>query len=233
MSKRIVILAIVLVIYFLYRLRDMKYCQKQASFVRGLVPGAYMIVFSLGTILLNLNSAEGLQPPGIILRTILYFIMVAITEEIIFRGIVSDTILRFMLKKKENRPDESEDKKDSPSPYGTLILSVILSGLFFGAAHAMNFNYSDPRGVLIQMLGAFLMGMFLTGVYYRTGNLMTVIFLHAVNDLAAVFPYMILRGNDTITNAISSYDAIDILLLVPYLVATIIILRKSKVKDIC
>ena len=93
-------------------------------------------------------------------------------------------------------------------------------------------SYADISGVLVQMLGAFLMGMVLVAVYYRTANIYAVIILHAVNDIAAAMPVTILRSEQTISDMISGYGIKDVLLLLPYIAVLFVILRPAKTESI-
>jgi hypothetical protein len=74
-----------------------------------------------------------------------------ILEELIFRGIVLEGLL----------------KRYSP------IKSILISALFFGLIHL------NPW----QLISAFVIGIVMGWVYYRTRNLLLPIFLHFVNNL--------------------------------------------------
>ena len=75
------------------------------------------------------------------------------------------------------------------------------------------------------------MGMVLVAVYYRTANIYAVMILHAFNDIAAAMPVTILHSNQTISDIISGYGLQDVLLLIPYIVVLLVILRPSKLES--
>ena len=76
------------------------------------------------------------------------------------------------------------------------------------------------------------MGMVLTAVYYRTGNIYAVIILHAINDLAAAMPVTIIQSDQNISDVISGYGLVDIMMLLPYIAVLMVILRPSKMEDL-
>ena len=78
------------------------------------------------------------------------------------------------------------------------------------------------------------MGMFLTAIYYRTRNIYAVMILHIVNDLAAALPFAILKGGDGagISGVISGYGASELLMLIPYVVLIMILLRRGRRREV-
>lgn len=188
------------------------FSRKTVGLRKGLVTSIFLLVVSAGTIIYEMVGADGFQDKGTIVYSTLYFLLVGMTEELIFRGITADLILR-------RNPDKVK-------------ASVFMSGLIFSLYHAVNFLSADARGVLFQMLGTFLLGMLLTAIYYRTGSIWLVIVLHALNDIAAAFPVTILRSTDKIGDIISGYGWIDILMLLPYLLVLAVLLRKEKRTEI-
>ena len=82
------------------------------------------------------------------------------------------------------------------------------------------------------MAGAFVLGMFLTAVYFRSGNIYTVIFLHILNDIVAALPVTILKSDISINDIISGYEAADLTMLIPYIIVLIFLLRPKKLEEI-
>ncbi len=78
-------------------------------------------------------------------------ILAPVIEEIIFRGIILDGLL----------------KKYSPQK------AIIISSLLFGIVHL------NPW----QFVAAFLIGIFIGWIYYKTGNLSLAIIIHLINNL--------------------------------------------------
>ena len=184
------------------------FSRKTVGFRKGLVTGIYLLAVSAGTIVYEIIGAEGFQDKGTIVYSMLYFLLVGVTEELIYRGISADLILR-------RNPDKVR-------------MSVLLSGFLFSLSHAVNLLNADARGVLFQMAGTFLLGMLLTAIYYRTGSICLVIFLHVLNDIAAAFPVTVLQSTDRVSDIISGYDWIEVLMLMPYLLVLAVLLRKEK-----
>ena len=218
-------IVVLLFILFIMTIMQQTYIfsQKRTCFLKALIPGLYILLFSLvcfsnNVALLQSTDVVILKSKRILLYYVLYFLLVAVTEELVFRGIVADRIIRIMLKAK-NKPS-------------SVWKAVWLSGILFSISHASNLSHSSKTGVIIQMIGALFIGMVLTAVYYRTANIYAVIFLHAVNDIAAIFPIYILEDGNTISSVISGYGLLEILIIVPYVIVLMLILRRERIKEI-
>ena len=194
----------------------------------ALLPGLYLIIMSLLPFVNGLMNAEGFQSRSTILFSTIYFILVGITEELVYRGVTADILLKTFL----FITNPSGDGTYNHANRKAIWKAVICSGLIFGIAHLSNMSHAGVSGVLVQMLGAFLMGMVLVAVYYRTANIYSVMILHAINDIAAAMPVTILKSDQTISDVISGYGVRDVLLLIPYIVVLLIILRPSKMESI-
>lgn len=217
-SMRLVgILVVILIIYLLVRQFHV-FSRRRRTFLYGLFVGGYMLIYAVVGIIAVFPGAEAFQDKNTILFSILYFILVGVTEELVFRGITADLLLQFFFERNPVRRP--------------VVPAVIISGAIFSLAHAVNVRHSDIGGVLVQMAAAFVLGMFLTAVYYRTGNIYAVIFLHVINDLAAALPVTILKSEESISDVISGYSAADLVLLIPYAVILIFLLRPKKMDEI-
>ena len=62
--------------------------------------------------------------------------------------------------------------------------SVVLSALLFGLIHIGNLLYRNPAIVLAQMVGAFVHGIGLGAIRWRTNTIWFVVALHGLHDLA-------------------------------------------------
>ena len=204
------------------------FTRRRQTLPGALIPGLYLIAASFCSIGVGLMNAEDFQKGSTIVFSITYFILVGITEELVYRGVAADILLKTFL----FRANPSGDRPYERAGRRAVWLAVVCSGLIFGIAHLSNMSHAGVSGVLVQMLGAFLMGMVLVAVYYRTANIYSVMILHAINDIAAAMPVTILKSDQTISDVISGYGVRDVLLLIPYIVVLLIILRPSKMESI-
>ncbi len=101
-------------------------------------------------------------------------VLAPILEEIIFRGIVLDGLL----------------KNYSPPK------AIIISSLVFAAIHL------NPW----QFVSAFIGGLFIGWVYYRTRNLAYAIIIHAANNFFALAPAFFFDSEALITREITTVD---------------------------
>ena len=222
-------LRLLVILFLMYLIGNMHiFTRRRRPLPGALVPGLYLIMMSLFSITASLINAEGFQSKRTILFSVTYFILVGITEELVYRGVAADILLKTFL----FRANPSGDGVYGPADRKAIWGAVLCSGLIFGLIHISNMSHAGVSGVLVQMLGAFLMGMVLVAVYYRTANIYAVIILHAVNDIAAAMPVTILRSDQTISDVISGYGMKDVLLLIPYIAVLLVILRPSKMESI-
>lgn len=222
---------VLIIMLFISKLIKQTYffTRKRKSFIYGLFLGGYMILYAIITTVINLKVAERFQNRCIIAFSCLYFMLVGVTEKLVFRGITADLLLRMILQKEKEVKKQSDDGMIRNK---AIYAAVIISGLIFAGAHAINIQYADISGVLVQMAGAFVMGMFLTAVYYRTGNIYSVMILHVMNDLAAALPVTIIKSKESVADIISGYGAADLLQMIPYLVILIFLIRPQKQEEI-
>ncbi|MBR2779719.1 MAG: ATP-binding cassette domain-containing protein [Firmicutes bacterium] len=196
------------------------------GFFRSLVPGAYLLAYALFTLAWNLYTASqdsvGFQSILTIVSAVLYFLAVGAAEESMFRGIIADLLIRHF----------TGTGKTKSGSGAKVWAAVALSGLLFALVHLENLRSASVNGVLIQTVGAFVLGMLITAVYFRTKNIWAVIFLHAFNDIAAGLPAAILDLDMNLSDVIDSADWRTLLLLIPYLIALAIVLRRSKIPEI-
>lgn len=203
---------------------------RSKSFWNGLFVGGYMLFYSAFAFVAVLSGAEAFQDKNTILFSVLYFILAGITEELVFRGITADLLIQFFLKKNSDQEADTSESKSGIS--SGVIPAVVTSGIIFSLAHGINIRSAAVSGVLIQMAGSFIMGMFLTAVYYRTGNIYAVIFLHVLNNIAAAISTVIVNSEESISDVISGYGMSNLIYLIPYFAVLIFILRPVKQKEI-
>ncbi len=95
-----------------------------------------------------------------------YIILVGLTEEYVFRGVMIPLLAR--------------------SLPGKNLAVVLISSFLFGGLHLMNSTHLSLTYVLPQILFAMALGTLFAGVYIRTRNLGLPILMHAATDLSVV-----------------------------------------------
>lgn len=206
--------------------------EKREGLLKGAVASGYFIVlylFSLVTeIMLLLDPGAGavkIAPAGDIAWFVLAIILIGFTEEIFFRGIISNVFW----------------KKWAKNPAGVWA-SVVCTGMIFGLMHLFNIvSGYDPAtgwqlgyvvGPMIQAVAACFMGMTITTIYYRTRNLWVVILLHIFINLCASLSSGIIDGG-TLSESIASYTPFQLIpAVVPNLITVLVLLRPSKMAGI-
>ena len=185
---------------------------KGIGFFKGLLVGGYFLVIGVYSAIIYLVIYEGdrtLRPWYLIAVYLLCMLLVGIAEEWLFRGVHSELLLRRYGATKEG-----------------IWKAVIISGVLFGLAHLSNLFGAEPIGVLVQCVVAAAMGMVFAAIYFRTGNIWVTVFLHAFIDACALITSGLYEG--TIADAISGYQPMQIIGVVPYMIVLLVLLRKKK-----
>lgn len=191
--------------------------RRGCGFLDGLLVGMYPLVIiaeGVGSELLYDRPDTPMLPAW---RVVCFFAgmgMVGIAEELLFRGVVAQTLLEH---------------------YGFGRAGVwkacLVSGLLFGAAHLTNLTASALTGVLMQCVFAASLGILLAAIYFRTGNVWVVSFLHAAMDIASMLIGG-LYGTETVADSINGYDASLLLSVVIYILPVFFLLRKKKIGEV-
>lgn len=227
----------------------------RGTFFRGLFTGGFMIamgIYAIGSAIISRMDSLAFQGKGTILFSTILFLFTGMAEEFMFRGITADVLLRggfgtaakndasvcgkdaVSLWEAESTADGipgSAPRTQAVTP-GRVWRAVLISGLLFGLMHALNFLSANPTGVIVQMISAALVGMLIAAIYCRSGNIWVVAAIHAFNDIAAGFPTLVLRGDGGISGIIGSYGLMHLLTLLPYGIALLFLLRRSKMGEI-
>ena len=191
--------------------------RRGSGFFNGLLVGMYPLFFigytTVGTLAFDRPDTPLLPLPRI-LTFMLNMILVGVAEELVFRGIIAQTLLE---------------------RYGTARAGVwkacLVSGVLFGAAHLSNLLGSAPFGVLMQCVFAASLGVMLAAIYFRTGNVWVTVFLHSAMDIAAMLIGG-LYGTTSVAESVSGYDASRLVSVAVYLIPTVFLLRKKKLPEV-
>jgi membrane protease YdiL (CAAX protease family) len=150
---------------------------------------AWTVVAALGTIIPSLLLQECLSfLPDIVSEDLMPIMMhplgylaigivVPVSEEIVFRGAILRELLSWV-----NRNGQPADSRQSTRRAWA---AITLSALFFGLAHI------NPA----QIPHAFLLGLMLGWLYWRSGSILPCVALHVTNNtvaflIARSYPYM-------------------------------------------
>ena len=178
---------------------------------------AILVIYSI-SLLGNLSLSLGypLQPPLKILWFLLCMLSVGLTEELVFRGMITRMLFA----------------KYGRNPVGVWF-SVLLSGLLFGLMHLSNAygGVIDLKSVLVQVVGACMLGICLGAIYLRTGSYWTVALLHAFMDFCGLFSSGVFTV-DTLTDTLGSYSAVNLVSVIPYLAIGLVLLRPGKMRTV-
>lgn len=179
--SEMIVLAIALILLYICRQTHILKCGAK-GFGKGLWSGAVFFVLAVPGCLLAVMSADiqgySYKPGHQIVVFILFVIAVGLAEEILFRGIIADSIY--------------EHFGNSTSG---VILSVILGGCFFGVAHVTNILAGQSvEATIIQMIAISMTGILFTAIYIRHRNVYAVAILHAVLDFFTMFEQGCLEG---------------------------------------
>lgn len=202
--------------------------QKQ-GFRNGLVIGSLMLGYSIVYFIIN-TATYGVQNfimPNIVdlLLVALMMISVALFEELLFRGLLLNTFLNRFANTKRN-----------------MILCVFISSVLFGSSHFINLIVRPELLVLTlcQAVYTVFAGVFFAAVYLKSKNLWSVIFYHALFDIASAAFYEILSPevlqNLNVHYANSTDQALGqglfyIVAAIPLLICGLLILKKTSLVE--
>lgn len=191
--------------------------RRGCGFLDGLLVGMYplgLISYSLA-INLMLNRPEGPMRSLLqILTFVLAMFAVGVAEELLFRGVIAETLL----------------EKFGSSTAGVW-KACLLSGLLFGCAHLTNLIGSEPFGVLMQCLFTMSLGTLLTAIYFRSGNIWVPVFIHGYMDVASMIIGG-LYGTQTVSETVSGYDATMLPSILIYLLPVLFLLRRKRIDQV-
>ncbi len=178
---------------------------------------AILVVYTLALVGgVTLCLGDPLQSPLKILWFVLCMLSVGLTEELIFRGLITR-----MLYARYGR-----------NPVGVW-MSVLLSSLLFGLIHLSNAagGAVELSSVLVQVVGASALGICLSAIYLRTGSFWTVVLLHAYMDFCGLVSSGVFVS-DSLTDLLGSYSSSSLISAGGYAVLGIFLLRRSRMKTI-
>ena len=191
--------------------------EKGIGFRKGLVVGGYFLVVGVISAASQLVSYEGermLRPGYEIAVFAVCMFLVGMTEEFLCRGTIAQLLL----------------ERYGATKSGVW-RAVIVSGILFGMAHLTNLVGADPVGVFVQCVVAGMMGMAFAAIYFRSGNIWVVVFLHGFIDLCGLITSG-LYGTGGAAEVISGYQLVQLIGVIYYVILLAVLLRKKKMNEI-
>lgn len=186
-----------------------------------LIPGipSYLLrgFLLFGAIFMAFYEGAQWKPLPNILAGVIFLFGIGVREEVIFRGIITNSLVL----------------KYGNTTKG-LLFAVIASAAMFSGIHLQNlFSGVPPMAVVAQMIGAFSMGLVLTAIYVRGGNIWVPIILHAIVDASGLFGSLFTVTTATLVDDISALNLAGMLRIVlVQIVFALFLLRKSKRAEI-
>ena len=135
-----------------------------AGIVVGVISG---IAFYIGLKPFNYNPTIW----KVLIEGIIYYIGVAIVEELYVRGLLLNLIEKLFYKKRNNT-----------------IIAVIVSSVIFGLGHIFGVLGQPLLVILTKVVWTIAMGMYFGAIYKKTNNLWLPIILHFIINVCAL-PY--------------------------------------------
>lgn len=149
-------------------------------------------------------------------------LLIGLDEEFLFRGIIFPLFILAFIKKEK-----------------AIFWGVVLSSMLFGLVHFMNLRHQPGNyaGITSQVIFAFALGVFLCGLFLRTGNIMVVVLFHACinmilnassleNDISKAFENSETPINDW------SFSILSLILFAFFVFSGFFMVKQSDKKDI-
>ncbi len=219
---------ICLVLLFLSKTSKLELVTRRGcSFLRGLIVGLYLIALiaqSLASsILYGISADANILAPWLVIAFFISRLMIGVSEEFYFRGVFAETLL----------------EKFGTGKAG-VYKACMISSVVFAVFHILNlFAGHEPIEVLSQCINAFVVSIMITAIYFRSGNLWVIAFIHGLYDIASGFignVYDVAPVSNAVTAA-TRQSALSVILSallssLLYLIPALFLLRDSKIEQV-
>ncbi len=196
--------------------------KKSAGLKKCILVPLPVLIFDILAFITQLILFSADAPAPSIDRIIVFLLsnfLIGFAEEILFRGLISTTLLEY---------------------FGTassgILKACFLSSLLFGLMHLTNYTGGNPSGVLMQVFATFGSGILYCAIYFRTGNFWLLVFIHALEDIYAGIAELFSVGSgasaENAVNLINSYNTMLLLPAIGSLILGLFLLRKSKLEEV-
>ncbi len=131
-----------------------------------------VIFFLISVLYLSLLMNAG--PQQYLFEVLLWTSLTAVSEELLFRGVILGSLLKIFIKK-------FSQKRMS------VILAVLVASLVFSLEHLSNLANQSLGVTICQLIQTFGMGVLLAAFYIKTGSLLSSIYLHFLIDFPGLY----------------------------------------------
>ena len=196
------------------------WCLKKDNFIKTLKAGAFLFVlqvFAFITIFSYYSTTEGIRWKDAfsIIIGFLSIVGVGFREELLFRGIIANALANKYWYDKQN-----------------IWKATIISGILFGLAHLSNlFTGANYQSVLVQTVVAAVLGIYLTAVYYRGGNIWALVLIHTITDMASLF-LSSFTNNSSFIDDLNTIGIQSFIMLPAYILIVVFLYRNKKINDV-
>ena len=217
--------AALLLCLVLWRTGKLKLLSKKGKgFVGSLAVGAYVFLLmafffftsisdqaETGNLAVNFTSAS--------FTLILAMIAVGLTEELTARALMGETFLEHFGTERSG-----------------VIKAVIVSGVIFGLMHLTNIFDGDAATIAIQVFSSMTGGFLFGAIYFRTGNIWSVIIIHGLYDAFASTQVWLFNGGVEVETGAVAYTpetiAIPVIMGLINLAVAFFLLRKKRIGEV-
>lgn len=210
---------VIVIIVMLLSGNSYVFTEKKEGFFKSIILGAPMLFIAVACFFSSIASLDGIYI-GNLINLALLCLAIGLTEEFLCRGwIQNEFIERFGRNRKQ------------------VILSIILASLVFGIMHITNIGAGQTVfETILQIIQATAAGTLLGSIYYRTKNIWSVVFIHGIYDFALMLEEVNSLKDcttGTVTTNIFLYNIYGTILVIAlYIIATILVLRKTKINKL-
>ena len=212
----------VLVVFIVMMMSKNQYVftEKKEGFFKSIILGLPLLIISVLVGIINLPSVfEPSFNLSNFLTLAMFCVSIGLYEEFLCRGwLLNEFLEKYGRTRKQ------------------VIISIFISALIFGLMHISNIwiGGQSVSTTIIQIIQATAIGMLFGGIYYRTKNIWSVVFLHGFYDFCVFLSSVnTLKDCHAVNESITLATILATGMLVGvYLLTTFIILRKSKVNHL-
>lgn len=186
---------------YVYKYLNLNILSKSFEFTKWLLPFVLILIL---IIIFSINTADFNNDFPLILLIGITTLLVGFSEEVMFRGIVLNTLI---------------EKRST-------LFSIIFSSILFSSLHIVNiFGGLDLIGVPLQLLSTFLFGLIFSCLSLLIKNIIPLILYHFIWDFIIVSePLTHIRIWEITTLSLIS----QILIVVPLIIYTINYVKETK-----